>query len=150
MTFPSAVVTNTQSLAIDVQRLSIPILGMDPDVVPFGPSVRNFAATRTIDPITITFTEDVSFNVMTSFLAWTKLVIDANGNFSVASVYWQPISFQPILLDGTGPNTYTYNSCWPTHITGLDWDGSVMNHVTPTVTFAVDPMNNLNGYPITG
>src|SRR5271166_3421941 len=84
-TFPDAVVNangqntgqssgqdNAKTLAIEVQRVSIPLLSMEPETVAFGPSVRNFAATRTIDALAVTFMEDVNMTVMTSFLNWAR------------------------------------------------------------------------------
>ena len=150
VSFPPILAPNPKTLAINAQRVSIPILNMDPDIVPFGPSVRAFAATRTTDPLTVTFCEDTSFSVIDMFISWTQLVIDSLGNFSLASTYWQPISFEPILNDGKSGKKYTFNHCWPTHIAGLDWDGSTVGHITPTITFATDPLNNFNGYSIVG
>jgi len=148
-TFPAAV-TNAQTLSIEVARISLPIQSLDTESVPYGAGVRNFPSVRNIEALTVTFMEDVSLTVIKSFIKWNLMVIDTNSNYGLPSAYWQAISFEPINNDGSSISTVTYNHAWPTHITGLDWDGSMTGHITPTVTFAVDVQNNMFGTNITG
>ncbi len=144
-TIPGSKVT-AQQLSFMVQRITASQKNLDVEPIVFQAGVRHFPTGWSVDNISLTFAEDISYDVASAFRSWIDIVVSDNGVFGLpggTNGYKQQISLQAIDYTGAVDCTFTWTDCMPAKIDGYDFDGTATQHIMPTVSFAVDSIGVL-------
>lgn len=130
-----------QTLSFFIERMTAPQVGIEFEPVAFNSGTRQFPNQRTVDSITMVLAEDTKYSVIRYLRAWKNLIIDDNGNYGLPAQYKMPIQLQPFDSTGKSNMTFSWSGCCPSHVDAYDFDGSTTKHVTCSVTFVVDGMD---------
>lgn len=92
----------------------------------------------TIDPIDITFYEDVNYTAFKFFTTWRNKIVDRNGNYGLPKDYKRTIDIFMQDYAGNEPMQFRYLGCWPMRVHAFQLNGEATDRVRTAVTFSVD------------
>lgn len=127
-----------ETLGFLVSRVTAASKAIEIEPVPFNAGTRNFPTGWSTDVLTLTFFENISYDVAVAFRSWIDKVIDDDGNFELPANYKKEMKLEALGYDGKTLVTYKWKDCMPQRQDGYDWDGSATNHISPTLIVHVD------------
>lgn len=140
VTFPDipGVQTAGQTLPFLLSRVTAAGKAIEVEPVPFNAGVRFFPTGMSTDTLTLTFYENIKFDVAQSFRSWIDSVVDDEGNFGLPANYKKEIKLESLGFDGKTLATFAWRDCMPLRMDGYDWDGASTNHISPSISMNVD------------
>lgn len=130
--------TSSETLGFLLSRVTAAGKAVEIEPVPFNAGTRHFPTGWSTDVLTLTFYENIGFDVAQAFRSWIDKVVDDEGNFELPKNYKKEMKLEALGYDGKTLVTYTWKDCMPQRLDGYDWDGSTTNHISPTLTMHVD------------
>lgn len=127
-----------ETLGFLLSRVTSAGKAIESEPVPFNSGIRTFPTGFSVDALTLTFYENIKYDVAKSFRAWIDAVVDDDGNFSLPAVYKKEMRLEGLGYDGSTLVTYVWQDCMPQRLDGYDWDGASTNHISPTLSMHVD------------
>ena len=138
--FPAYALGDAELTSFMVKGAQLPASVVNPITVPFRGRQLKIAGDRTFEEWTVTVINDTGFEVRDAMERWMNGINSHNENtgFNDPAEYQTDLSVDQLDKDGLVIKSYSFRSCFPTNITGIDLNYDTVDTIEEfQVTFQV-------------